>query len=72
VGFIVDCLNVPRLDDPFVHQGDCLSELAGIHCCTSLDVVLEEKLPGFEGEVVAIKDQDGVLMALCFDDVPPH
>ena len=72
VGFIVDCLNVPRLDDPFVHQGDCFSELAEIDCCTSLDIVLEEKLPCFEGEVVAIKNQDGVLMALCFDDAYPN
>ena len=72
VRLIVDCLNVSRLNDSFVHQGDCLSELAEIDCCTSLDVVLEEKLPCFEGEVVAIKNQDGVLMALCFDDAYPN
>ena len=69
---IVNCLNISRLDDPLVHQGYCFSKLAGIHCCTSFDVILKKKLPGVVGEVVAIKHQNSVGMSLPFHDVHPN
>ena len=71
MGFIVDCLNVSRLDDPFVHQGYCFSKLAGIHCCTSFDVALQKKVSGFGGEVVTVKHQDSIVVSLLLDDVNP-
>jgi len=71
MSLIVGSLNVPCLMDVLGEEGHHLRELAAVNCCTHLDSVLEEKLPGLRGEVVAVKHKDCIWVALLLEDVDP-
>jgi len=69
--FIVHCSNVSRLNNSMgdeVHH--CRILLLG-DGSTSLDIVGEKEIPGSSREVVAVKHQDGILMAVTLHDGNP-